>query len=85
MPGGNVGKHAEQLQLFGGIEGLVPQLDDVHTAGVGSIEELLEVPAVTARVGAKVKLGRGKIHTCNHNGKPRKELRARGTSACGSM
>jgi len=68
VPAGRIGKGLAGGQLVACLERaeppltgrpLVAQLDDVDPAGQGGIDELGQVAALTARVGAQVQPGRG--------------------------
>src|SRR5690606_10224292 len=49
--------HLQRLQLLAGLQALVPELDDVHAAGEGGVQELLEVAPLAPGVGAQVEAG----------------------------
>lgn len=65
MPLGDLAQDAEQLELLGGFERLVPQLHDVDAARVGRVDELGEVAPITAGVGAQVEPGGGEQHAAS--------------------
>ena len=53
-----LGRHARhnrlQLQFVADVQRLVAQLHDVHAAGQGSVQEVLEITGVAPRVGAQI-------------------------------
>jgi len=50
-------QHRQKVQFLGGLDVLVPQLDDVHAAGKGRVHELRKVAAVPPRIGAEIQAG----------------------------
>lgn len=62
VPLGDLAQDAEELELLSGFEPLVAQLDDVDPAREGGIDEVGEVSAVAAGVGAEVQLSVGEEH-----------------------
>lgn len=62
VPRRDLAQHAEDPELLATFQGLVPQLDDVHTAGVGGVDEVGEVALAGAGIGAEVELGGGEGH-----------------------
>lgn len=56
VPLGDLTEDAEELELLGGLEVLVAELDDVDATGVGGVDEGREVSAVAAGIGADVEL-----------------------------
>lgn len=57
-----LGEDLQKRQLLASLERLVPQLDDVDSAGEGGVDELGEVALTVAGVGAEVELGIGDRH-----------------------
>lgn len=68
VPGSNVGEDAEDVEFLSALQRLVPQLDDVHTAGVGGIDEAGEVALAGAGIGAEVQLGGSEGHEVSVTG-----------------
>jgi predicted aconitase with swiveling domain len=65
---GGVTEDLEEFQLLGGLDGLVPQLDDVHAPGEGRIQEFGEIAALRSGVGAQVEPGVIVVHWTNNKG-----------------
>ena len=69
---GRVGEHVERGQLGAGLQcpealladrALVAQLDDVHAAGQGGVDELGQVAALPAGVSAQVEVSFGETRS----------------------
>lgn len=70
VPGCDLGKHVEDFELLAALDGLVAQLDDVDTAGVGGVDEVGEVALAGAGVGAEVELCGGEGHEASVSARP---------------
>ncbi|MCY1312142.1 hypothetical protein D9M70_625370 [compost metagenome] len=57
MPSGGLTEYFEEVQLFSRLNGLVPELDDVHATGEGGVDEVGEVAALLAGIRAEVQAG----------------------------
>ena len=59
VPVGRLAQDVQEFEFLGGLDALVPQLDDVHPAGKGGVDEVSKVAAVLAGIGAEVQAGGG--------------------------
>ena len=61
-------KNLEKFQLLSGFDGLVSQLDDVHSARERRFEKLSEITTFFPGIGAQVQLGSHLVHSTNSKG-----------------
>ncbi len=54
---GDGAERGEEFELLRSLDGLLTQLNDVHAARIGGVDEVVEIPLTGPRVGAQVQLG----------------------------